>query len=141
MSLFREPLDEAIDRPRWVLGPHLGRRATALRIEPRFDGNLIDALASAGHDVEVLAGAYSDVMGHAGAAVLHPDGTWKAPTIRAPMAGRRGCSAYSPSSANIQDLQLCQPPRCIGSRSVPRDALDTRGISRLENFVAPTFRS
>ena len=44
-------------------------------MEARFDGNLIDRLLSAGHDVEVLAEAYSDTMGHAGAVVLHPDGT------------------------------------------------------------------
>jgi gamma-glutamyltranspeptidase/glutathione hydrolase len=44
-------------------------------MEPRFDGNLIDRLLSAGHDVEVLPDGYSDLMGHAGAAVLHADGT------------------------------------------------------------------
>ncbi len=32
-------------------------------------------LMSAGHDVEVLGEAYSDTMGHAGAVVLHADGT------------------------------------------------------------------
>ena len=37
--------------------------------------NLIDRLLSAGHDVEVLPEPYSDTMGHAGAVVLHPDGT------------------------------------------------------------------
>jgi gamma-glutamyltranspeptidase len=73
--LFREPLAEAIDRPRWVLGRTWGAPRTALRLESRFDGNLIDALASAGHDVDVLPDAYSDVMGHAGAVVLHKDGT------------------------------------------------------------------
>jgi oxamate amidohydrolase len=72
---FREPLLEAIDRPRWVLGRTWGVPRTALRLEPRFDGALIEALAAAGHDVDVLAEDYSDVMGHAGAAVLHPDGT------------------------------------------------------------------
>ena len=41
----------------------------------RFDGNLVDRLLSAGHDVAVLDEAYSDTMGHAGAVVLHPDGT------------------------------------------------------------------
>ena len=51
------------------------RRMTNLRMESRFDGNLIDRLMSAGHDVEVLPDAYSDTMGHAGAVVLHPDGT------------------------------------------------------------------
>ena len=35
----------------------------------------IDRLLSAGHDVEVLDEPYSDTMGHAGAVVLHPDGT------------------------------------------------------------------
>jgi gamma-glutamyltranspeptidase/glutathione hydrolase len=36
---------------------------------------VIDRLLSAGHDVEVLADPYSDTMGHAGAVVLHPNGT------------------------------------------------------------------
>ena len=72
---FREPLFDAIDRPRWVLGRTWGAPKTALRLEPRFDGNLVDRLAAAGHDVDVLAEPYSDVMGHAGAVVLHPNGT------------------------------------------------------------------
>ena len=33
---------DAIDRPRWVLGRTWGAPRTALRLEPRFDGNLID---------------------------------------------------------------------------------------------------
>ncbi len=72
---FREPLAEALDRPRWVLGRTWGTPRTALRLESRFDGNLIDALAAAGHDVDVLSEPYSDIMGHAGAVVLHKDGT------------------------------------------------------------------
>jgi len=72
---FGEPLAEAIDRPRWVLGRTWGAARTALRLEPRFDGNLLDALAGAGHDVELVPEPYSDVMGHAGAAVLHPNGS------------------------------------------------------------------
>jgi oxamate amidohydrolase len=75
---FREPLLEAIDRPRWVLGRTWGTPRTALRLEPRFDDAVIEALAAAGHDVEVLSEDYSDVMGHAGAAVLHPDGSCEA---------------------------------------------------------------
>jgi gamma-glutamyltranspeptidase/glutathione hydrolase len=75
---FREPLFDALDRPRWVLGRTWGAARTALRLEQRFDGNLIDALVAAGHDVEVLPEPYSDVMGHAGAAVLHPDGSCEA---------------------------------------------------------------
>jgi gamma-glutamyltranspeptidase len=73
-ALFRAPLPDAIDRPRWVLGRTWGAARTALRLEPRFDGHLIEALASAGHEVEVLDEPYSDVMGHAGAVVLHKDG-------------------------------------------------------------------
>jgi len=35
---------------------------------------VLDRLSAAGHDIEVLAQPYSDVMGHAGAVVLHPNG-------------------------------------------------------------------
>jgi oxamate amidohydrolase len=73
--LYRQPLAEAIDRPRWLLGRTWGSAVTNLRLEEGFDGHLIDRLLSAGHDVEVLDARYSDTMGHAGAVILHPDGT------------------------------------------------------------------
>jgi gamma-glutamyltranspeptidase len=73
--MFRQPLPEAIEAPRWLLGRTWGSTHTNLRMESRFDGNLIDQLLSAGHDVAVLDEGYSDTMGHAGAVVLHPDGT------------------------------------------------------------------
>jgi gamma-glutamyltranspeptidase len=73
--MHRQPLDRAIDAPRWLLGRTWGSAVTNLRLEARFDGHLIDRLLSAGHDVEVLSEPYSDTMGHAGAVVLHPDGT------------------------------------------------------------------
>jgi len=72
---YRQPLDRAIEAPRWLLGRTWGSTHTNLRLESRFDGNLIERLLSAGHDVEVLPDAYSDLMGHAGAVVLHPNGT------------------------------------------------------------------
>jgi oxamate amidohydrolase len=72
---FKQDLAQAIDRPRWLLGRTWGHARDNLRLEGRFDGNLADRLLSAGHDVEMLAEGYSDVMGHAGAVVLHPDGT------------------------------------------------------------------
>jgi oxamate amidohydrolase len=72
---FRQPLERALDAPRWLLGRTWGSTRTNLRLESRFDGNLIDRLMAAGHDVEVLGEAYSDTMGHAGAVILHPDGT------------------------------------------------------------------
>jgi oxamate amidohydrolase len=72
---FREPLPQAIDRPRWVLGRTWGAARTSLRLEPRFDESVVAALVAAGHDVDLLPEPHSDVMGHAGAVVLHPDGT------------------------------------------------------------------
>jgi gamma-glutamyltranspeptidase/glutathione hydrolase len=72
---FRQPLDKALDAPRWLLGRTWGSTHTNLRMESRFDGNLVDRLLSAGHDVAVLDDAYSDTMGHTGAVVLHHDGT------------------------------------------------------------------
>lgn len=68
------PLDKAIAAPRWLLGRTWGSSVTNLRMEARFDGHLVDRLMSAGHDVDVLADAYSDTMGHAGAVVIHPAG-------------------------------------------------------------------
>ncbi|HVG52514.1 MAG TPA: gamma-glutamyltransferase [Xanthobacteraceae bacterium] len=76
--MYRQPLDKAIDAPRWLLGRTWASSHTNLRIESRFDGHLIDRLLSAGHDVDVLPYAYSDTMGHAGAAILHPNGTMEA---------------------------------------------------------------
>jgi gamma-glutamyltranspeptidase/glutathione hydrolase len=73
--LFGQPLAQALDAPRWLLGRTWGSTVTNLRMESRFDGNLIDRLLSAGHDIDVLGDAYSDTMGHAGAVVLHPNGT------------------------------------------------------------------
>lgn len=73
--LYRQPLHEAIDRPRWVLGRTWGSAHTNLRVESRFDGGLVERLIAARHDVEVLGEAYSDTMGHAGAVVWHPDRT------------------------------------------------------------------
>ena len=73
--LFGQNLGDAIDRPRWLLGRTWGSPHTNLRLESRFDGNLVDRLGAAGHDIEVLSEAYSDTMGHAGAVALHPGGT------------------------------------------------------------------
>jgi gamma-glutamyltranspeptidase/glutathione hydrolase len=72
---FKAPLAEALDRPRWLLGRTWGSAQTSLRMESRFDGNLIDRLIAAGHDVDVLAEPYSDLMGHAGMVVSHPNGS------------------------------------------------------------------
>src|SRR5205085_7669571 len=73
--VFRQPLDVALDRPRFIAGRTWGSPQSSLYVEARFDGNLIDRLVSAGHDVVPLAELYAGMMGHAGAVVLHPSGT------------------------------------------------------------------
>jgi oxamate amidohydrolase len=73
--LYGQPLEEAIDRPRWVLGSTWGSRHTNLRLEARLGATLAEQLIAAGHDVELLAQSHSDTMGHAGVVVLHPDGS------------------------------------------------------------------
>ena len=59
--LFGQPLDKALDAPRWLLGRTWGSTHTDLRMEPRFDENLIDRLMAAGHDVRVFAPFDRDV--------------------------------------------------------------------------------
>jgi gamma-glutamyltranspeptidase len=72
---YRQPLDKTLDAPRWLLGRTWGSTVTNLRMESRFDGHLIERLMAAGHDVEVLNEPYSDLVGHAGAVMLYPDGS------------------------------------------------------------------
>jgi gamma-glutamyltranspeptidase/glutathione hydrolase len=76
--LYRQPLDQALDRPRWLVGRTWGSPHGSLMVEGRTDGNLIDRLLAAGHDVTPLSEPYVEMMGHAGAVVLHPDGTLEA---------------------------------------------------------------
>jgi gamma-glutamyltranspeptidase/glutathione hydrolase len=73
--LYRQPLYEALDHPRWLVGRTWGSPHSSLMVESRIDGNLIDRLLAAGHDVMPLSEPYAEMMGHAGAVVLHPDGT------------------------------------------------------------------
>jgi gamma-glutamyltranspeptidase/glutathione hydrolase len=75
---FRQPLEQALDRPRWVIGRTWGSPRGNVMVESRFDGSLLDRLNGAGHDIEVLAAPYAESMGHAGAVVLHPDGMLEA---------------------------------------------------------------
>jgi gamma-glutamyltranspeptidase len=74
---YGQPLDKALDAPRWLLGRTWGSSHTNLRMENRFDDQLIDRMMSAGHDVAVLDEGYSDTMGHAGAVIRHPNGAFE----------------------------------------------------------------
>lgn len=71
--MFGQDLQQTINAPRWLLGRTWGAETTNLRIENRIGDEVINALKSAGHDVEVV-GPFDEVMGHAGALVHHPDG-------------------------------------------------------------------
>ncbi len=71
--LFGQPLQRAVSAPRWLLGRTWGETTTSLKIENRFEDRVIEALKTAGHQVE-LVGSYEEMMGHAGALVYHRDG-------------------------------------------------------------------
>lgn len=72
---FGQPLGAAIESARWLLGRGSGSARTSLRLEARFGTALADRLASAGHEIETIPEEYSDMMGHAGVVVFHPNGT------------------------------------------------------------------
>lgn len=69
----------AIDAPRWLLGRTWGQDSDTLKLESRFPQATVDRLRALGHVVEVVQ-PYDEVMGHAGAIVHHPDGTYEGGT-------------------------------------------------------------
>lgn len=73
---YGKPLDQAIAAPRWLIGRTWGAATRALKLESRFEPAVVDALKARGHEVELVA-AYDEVMGHAGALVHRPDGTFE----------------------------------------------------------------
>jgi oxamate amidohydrolase len=72
-AMFGQDLQQAVSAPRWLLGRTWGDMSVSLKVESRFEPSVIAALRAAGHDVETIA-PYSDLVGHAGALVLHPNG-------------------------------------------------------------------
>ncbi|HEV7820201.1 MAG TPA: gamma-glutamyltransferase, partial [Burkholderiales bacterium] len=71
--LFGEDLADAIDAPRFLFGRTWASPSRALRLENRFDPELVDRLRSVGHEVEPLP-PYDENVGHAGALVRYSDG-------------------------------------------------------------------
>ena len=67
------PLQAAVTAPRWLLGRTWGTETTNLKIEDQLDATITQQLRDCGHDVETVPG-FSEMMGHAGAIVRHPDG-------------------------------------------------------------------
>jgi len=72
-AIFGQDLQAAVTAPRWLLGKTWGDATTSLKLESRFDPALVEALAAAGHEIEMLP-AFSDLAGHAGGVSLHGDG-------------------------------------------------------------------
>jgi len=72
-AMFGQDLQQAISAPRWLLGRTWGDMSVSLKLENRFEPSLIAALRDAGHEIDLVE-AYSDLVGHAGALVRHPNG-------------------------------------------------------------------
>ncbi|MFI5012095.1 MAG: gamma-glutamyltransferase family protein [Hyphomicrobiales bacterium] len=77
-AVFGQPLDQAIDAPRWLLGRTWGKTRIDLTLESRFDDSLVRALERAGHPVLRLDAAYDEGLGQVGALVRYPDGSVEA---------------------------------------------------------------
>ncbi len=72
-AMFGHDLQQAVSAPRWLLGRTWGDMSVSLKLESRFEQSLVAALRDAGHDIDVVE-PYSDLVGHAGALVRHPNG-------------------------------------------------------------------
>ena len=66
-------LQAAVTGPRWLLGRTWGEATTNLKIEARLARDVVSRLREAGHEIEMID-PFSEMMGHAGAIVSHPDG-------------------------------------------------------------------
>jgi gamma-glutamyltranspeptidase/glutathione hydrolase len=72
-AMFGDDLQQAVTKPRWLLGRTWGTMSVSLKVESRLDEAVIARLREAGHDVEVIE-PFSDFVGHAGALVRDPAG-------------------------------------------------------------------
>lgn len=73
------PLDKAISEGRWLLGRTWGDVSHNLKIERDFADIAAEELVKRGHDL-VIVDSCNELMGHAGAVVLHQDGHTDAAT-------------------------------------------------------------
>lgn len=73
IAMFGQALQTATTAPRWLLGRTWGAESTSLKLEDRFEPQVIEALRDAGHTVELVA-PFDDLMGHAGALARDADG-------------------------------------------------------------------
>jgi len=64
---------QAIERPRWLLGRTWGQSSESLKLESRFDPSVVAQLRARGHEVETIA-AWDEGVGHAGMLIRHVNG-------------------------------------------------------------------
>ncbi len=62
---FGTPLQQAITAPLWLLGRTWGTSSSNLKLESRFDPQLVPSLRLTGHDLKEMNG-FSDLCGRAG---------------------------------------------------------------------------
>ena len=67
-----KPLSAAIAEGRWLLGRTWGDASHNLKIEADLTSEIVEELKAKGHDIAIVE-ACNELMGHAGAIVLHPD--------------------------------------------------------------------
>lgn len=70
---FGDHPQQAIERPRWLLGRTWGQSSDSLKLESRFDPAVVAQLRAMGHEVETI-GAWDEGVGHAGMLRRHPNG-------------------------------------------------------------------
>ena len=68
-----QPVQAAVTAPRWLMGKTWGDQSASLKIEPRFAGDTAGRLRALGYEVEE-AGAFDEMLGHAGMLVRRTDG-------------------------------------------------------------------
>jgi len=70
---------EAVSAPRWLYGRSWGAASNDVKIEGRVPSAVTEELARRGHPVKVVED-YIDIMGHAGAILLHENGVMQGGT-------------------------------------------------------------
>jgi gamma-glutamyltranspeptidase/glutathione hydrolase len=65
---------DAISRPRWLLGRTWGQTSDSLKLESRFSPWVAKELHAMGHEIEMLD-AFDETVGHAGCIIRDPSGT------------------------------------------------------------------
>ena len=78
-AMLDQPLQQAVTAPRWLLCRTWDENSITLKLESRFEPELIQALKDAGHVVDMVE-PFTSIMGHAGAVVRHTSGVLEGAT-------------------------------------------------------------